>query len=229
VSIPAKLRSRSTLFATVAVLAVIAGVLVALIPPDQKLGGMVRLVMFHGASTWVNMATFTFAGILGIAFIAGVGRVHRWGEAFRWISLPLWTINTGLGLLSMKLIWGGILWDEPRLWMTFGLLAASIVVVALQLVFDLPKFTAVLDAVLASGLWALVLLLPNLFHPDSPVFSSGNWGFIGPFLGIVVTLLTMAFVIATLIVRREPGADGAGVREPVPAPEPELVGAAEAE
>lgn len=222
-------KSAKSLYIAIAVLAAIAAVLVALIPPDQKLGGMVRLVMFHGASTWVNMATFTFAGVLGIAFLAGVGRLHPWGEAFRWISLPLWTVNTGLGLLSMKLIWGGILWDEPRLWMTFGLLGASLLVVALQLVFDLPKLTAVLDVLLAGGLWALVLLLPNLFHPDSPVFSSGNWEFIGPFLGIVATILAMMMVIAVLIVRRRPGAEGAGVREPLPAPEPELVGAAEAE
>lgn len=193
---------RSALYAVMAVLVVVTGVLIAVIPPDEKLGGMVRLVMSHGASTWVNMATFTLAGVLGVAFVAGVRGARLWGEAFRWISLPLWAINTCLGLLSMQLIWGGILWDEPRLWMTFGLLAASIVVVAMQLVFDKPKFTALLDALLAGSLWALVLLLPNLFHPDSPVFSSGNWAFIGPFLGIVASLLGVAAVIATLVARR---------------------------
>ena len=195
-------RLRNILSAAMVMLAVLMGVLIMIIPPDEKLGGMVRLVMTHGASTWVNMATFTLAGLLGVAFVLGNAPARRWGEAFRWISLPLWTINSALGLLSMKLIWGGILWDEPRLWMTFGLLAASVAVVAMQLVFDLPKLTAVLDALLAGSLWALVLLLPNLFHPDSPVFSSGNWAFIGPFLGIVAALLGIALVIATLIVRR---------------------------
>lgn len=200
---PASVRPQRALYVAIAVLAAATGVFIAVIPPDEKLGGMVRLVMTHGASTWVNMATFTLAGLLGIAFVAGKMPAGRWGAAFRWISLPLWTINTGLGLLSMKLIWGGILWDEPRLWMTFGLLAASIIVVAMQLVFNLPKLTALLDAMLAGGLWALVLLLPNLFHPDSPVFSSGNWAFIGPFLGIVESLLVIAFIVATLIARRD--------------------------
>lgn len=220
-------RSTKSLYTALAAFAVVAAVLVAVIPPDEKLGGMVRLVMFHGASTWVNMATFTLAGVLGIAFVAGARGAQHWGEAFRWISLPLWGINTVLGLLSMKLIWGGILWDEPRLWMTFGLLGAALFVLALQLVFDMPRLTAILDAALAGGLWALVLLLPNLFHPDSPVFSSGNWAFIGPFLGIVLAILGISMVIATLIVRR-PGDEGlgAGVREPAPLPTPELVAVA---
>ncbi len=198
----AKPRFRNTLYIAMALLGVLTAVLVALIPPDEKLGGMVRLVMTHGASTWVNMATFTLAGVLGLVFVTGAASTRRWGEAFRWISFPLWIINSALGLLSMKLIWGGILWDEPRLMMTFGLLAAAAVVLALQLVFDAPKLTAVLDATLAGGLWALVLLLPNLFHPDSPVFSSGNWAFIGPFLGIVAALLAIALCVAVLIARR---------------------------
>jgi len=227
---PAKSRSNTSLYAALAAFAAVAAILVAAIPPDEKLGGMVRLVMFHGASTWVNMATFTLAGALGIAYIAGASGMRRWGEAFRWISLPLWSINTVLGLLSMKLIWGGILWDEPRLWMTFGLLGAALFVLALQLVFDIPRLTAVLDALLAISLWALVLLLPNLFHPDSPVFSSGNWAFIGPFLGIVVAILGITVVIATLIARRPDGGEaGAGMREPAVAPEPELATAAEAD
>ncbi|HZL04156.1 MAG TPA: hypothetical protein VFE45_01820, partial [Coriobacteriia bacterium] len=189
--------------------AVACAFFVSRIPPDETLGTLVRFVMYHGASTWVNMATFTLAGMLGMAFAAGLVRSPRWGEAFRWISLPLWGINTVLGILSMKLIWGGILWDEPRLHMTFGLLVAALLVFAVQLIaHGRPKIPAVLDAVLAAGLWFFVLVLPNMFHPDSPVFSSGNWDYIGNFLGIVGSLAIIALSIATLIAkRRDDGAE----------------------
>ena len=197
--------ARTVLVAAIPAAAIACAVAVLNIPPDEKLGTMVRFVMFHGASTWVNMGTFTLAGLCGLAFVFGAERLGRWGEAFRWFSLPLWTVNTVLGILSMKLIWGGILWNEPRLMMTFGLLAASVVILAIQLIFEHPRVPAVLDAVLAAALWFLVLVLPNLFHPDSPVFASENTAYIYGFLGMVVSIAIVALAIVTLIARRRHG------------------------
>ncbi|MGB4441325.1 MAG: hypothetical protein WBJ62_03765 [Coriobacteriia bacterium] len=194
---------RIALVALIALSAVTCVISVLSIPPDERLGTMVRFVMFHGASTWVNMGTFTLAGLLGLAFTFGASKLGRWGEAFRWFSLPLWTVNTILGILSMQLIWGGILWTEPRLLMTFGLLAASVVILAIQLIFDHPKVPAVLDAVLAAALWYLVLALPNLFHPDSPVFSSENPAYIYGFFGMVGSIAVAALAIITLVARRK--------------------------
>ena len=200
---PLSVKTRNVLVGVIAAAAIACVAAVLSIPPDERLGTMVRFVMFHGASTWVNMGTFTLAGVLGLAFAFGAGKLGRWGEAFRWFSLPLWTVNTVLGILSMQLIWGGILWNEPRLLMTFGLLASSVVILAIQLIFDHPKIPAVLDAVLAAALWYLVLALPNLFHPDSPVFSSDNAAFIYGFLGMVSSIAVAALAIVTLVARRK--------------------------
>ncbi|MEL7668712.1 MAG: hypothetical protein AAGU73_11030, partial [Actinomycetota bacterium] len=83
---------------------------------------------------------------------------------------------------------------------------------------------------LAGTLWYLVLVLPNLFHPDSPVFSSGDPAFINGFFGMVGTIAVVALVVVTLIARRGRGQSGEAAGVPVPsAPrEPVLVGAAEA-
>jgi len=194
---------RIALVAVIALSAVGCVVSVLSIPPDERLGTMVRFVMFHGASTWVNMGTFTLAGLLGLAFTFGAAKLGRWGEALRWFSLPLWIVNTVLGILSMQLLWGGILWNEPRLLMTFGLLAASVIILAIQLIFDHPKVPAVLDAALAAALWYLVLALPNLFHPDSPVFSSENPAFIQGFFGMVGSIGVAALAIVILVARRK--------------------------
>lgn len=194
--------TRTVLYAAIAIAVVGCAVSILSIPPDARLGTMVRFVMFHGASTWVNMGTFTLAGVLGIAYVLGSRGALRWAEAFRWFSLPLWVVNTVLGILSMQLLWGGILWDEPRLLMTFGILAAAIVILALQLIFDHPKVPAALDALLAGTLWYLVLVLPNLFHPDSPVFSSGDPAFIVGFFGMVGSIAVAALAIVILVARR---------------------------
>lgn len=197
--------ARTLLIALIPLGVVACAISLLSIPPDEKLGTMVRFVMFHGASTWVNMGTFTIAGILGLGFAFGAKGLGRWGEAFRWFSLPLWMVNTVLGILSMKLIWGGILWDEPRLIMTFGLLAGAVVILALQLIFENQRIPAVLDAVLAASLWALVLLLPNLFHPDSPVFSSENAAYIYGFLGMVTSIAVVGLAIVALVALRKRG------------------------
>lgn len=180
---------------------------VLLTPPDQKLGGMVRFVMYHGASTWVNMLTFTIAGALGLATLAGRERARAYGEAFRWVALPHWVVNTILGLISMRLIWGGILWNEPRLMMTFGILAGALLVLAAQFLLDSPKVPAALDAVLAAALWFLVLVLPNLFHPDSPVFNSENRVYIATFFGMVASVALIVVPIALAVARRKPAAE----------------------
>jgi len=222
--------TRIMLYASIAIAGAGCAVSILSIPPDAKLGTMVRFVMFHGASTWVNMGTFTLAGLFGIALLLGIKGAQPWNEAFRWFSLPMWMANTVLGIMSMLLLWGGILWDEPRLLMTFGILAAAIVILALQLIFSRPKLSAALDALLAGTLWYLVLVLPNLFHPDSPVFSSGDPAFINGFFAMVGTIAIVALAIVTLVARRGRGDDGKTAGAPVPSTprEPVLVGAAEA-
>ena len=145
---PLSKTARTVLIALIPLAALACAAAILSIPEDARLGAMVRFVMFHGASTWVNMGTFTLAGIFGLAYVFGARGALPWGQALRWFSLPLWVVNTILGILSMQLIWGGILWNEPRLLMTFGLLAAAVVILAIQLIFDHPKVPAVLDAAL---------------------------------------------------------------------------------
>jgi len=200
--VPLSKTARTVLIALVPLAVAACAVSILSIPPDARLGTTVRFVMFHGASTWVNMATFTLAGLAGVGYLLGMQALLRWGQALRWFSLPLWVVNTVLGVLSMQWIWGGILWREPRLLMTFGLLAAAVIILAIQLIVESPKVPAALDAVLAAALWFLVLVLPNLFHPDSPVFSSENAAYIIGFFGMVGSIAVVAFTAVVLIARR---------------------------
>ena len=198
---PLTKKTRAVLYVVMLAAAALCAVSVLSIPPAIGLGYGVRLAMFHGASTWVIMATFTLAGAAGAAYLLGRTRLRAWGEAFRWVSLPLWTVNTVLGIVSMKVLWGSILWDEPRLLMSFGLLGGALVIFAVQMIFDSPRHPAVLDGVLAVTLWALVLVLPNLFHPDSPVFASSG-AYVRGFFGMVGSLAVIALAVTLLVVGR---------------------------
>lgn len=171
--------------AAVVVAMLATGALALSMPPDVKLGKLLRFVTFHGASTWVNMMLFTLLGAVAVVYLVrrreGVG---RWESAVRYVALPLWMVNTGLGMVSSELSWGAVNWSEPRLRASFYILIAAAVVLVAQHLVDRLAVTAALDAVFVGAFWALLLSAPNLMHPDNPVLHSG-WEVKGPFIGMV--------------------------------------------
>ncbi|MBE0477310.1 MAG: hypothetical protein IBX62_09460 [Coriobacteriia bacterium] len=188
--------------AVLAALAVAVAVLVATLPPVEQLGRLVRLVVFHGASTWVNLATFTFAGITALAFLLSGGeRLYAWASGLRWFSMPLWVLNTALGVLSARMAWGSVEWGEPRLRMTFWVLLGAGLVVAADLAFSRPRVTAALDVGLAAALWFGIAVSPNVVHPDNPVLNS-DWYIKGPFFVMVAAIMAIALISSWLLSRR---------------------------
>lgn len=183
-------------------LGVAAAVMTALIPREEKLGELIKLVIFHGASTWVNLGTFTIAALLGLAFVVtGSAALSRWGSSFRYVSLGMWALNTVLGVISMRLAWGGFLWEEPRMRMTFYILGGALAVLAGDLLLERPRLTAALDVALGAALWTLILSTRKIFHPESPVLNSSG-PIVWLFFGLVATIAVMAVLGATLVARR---------------------------
>jgi hypothetical protein len=191
--------SRNVRWVILAVAAVVTAVLVFAIPPEQTLGELVRLVIFHGATTWVNLATFTLAALLSAAFlVSGRLGLYWWASAFRYVSLPLWIYNTVLGIVSMRLAWNGFNWAEPRLQMTFWVLMGALVVFSADFLVGNRRLTAALDIGLAGVLWYLLTTSHNLAHPDSPVFASGPT-IVAIFLGQVAACFVIAVVVASFV------------------------------
>jgi hypothetical protein len=199
---PAHAGGSKRLLVALPVAAAVTAIVVALTPSDVMLGSSLRLVLFHGASTWVNLAAFTLTALASIVFLATrrTGLV-AWAGALRWVALGLWVVNTTLGVISMRITWGGFLWSEPRLQMTFWVLLAALVIVMTDLLAERPRLTAVLDVVFVAGLWTVLARTPNLMHPNSPVFHSTDIKIPAFFIAIVLTWgVTMAIV--TALVRR---------------------------
>lgn len=186
------------------VAAAATGVLVALSPEDVMLGAFVRFLYFHGALTWVNLATFTFAAIAAVFYLfRGTENAYRWASAFRYVSIALWAVNTWMGFESMRQTWGGIKWDEPRLAMTIWVMLAAVLLFGIESLLHRPKVTAVLDILLASGVWygiwtVMLVTAENDFHPDSPIFNSGP-EVIGFYLAMVVTSFVATYAATWLV------------------------------
>lgn len=191
-------------FAGIGLLALVVAYLTATLPLVLGLPlDVFRLVIYHGASTWTNLATFTVTGVLGLAYVVSRrDAVFGWESGFRYVSLPLWVLNTGLGLLSSRLAWGGIDLSEPRLRATFWILLGAGIVAAVDFVLEHKLWTAFADTALAVALWTLILSAPNVIHPDNPVLNPETGGDVkARFFGIVACLLVVWVIVAYLIQR----------------------------
>lgn len=172
-------------------------VLVAITPVEKMLGWMLKPVLFHGASTWVNLMTFTLAGILAVVYLFNRRPgTYAYVAATRYVSFSLWILNTVLGMFSAYITWGSAFWSEPRLQASFWVLLVISVAMAVDVLMDRPAIHASFDILIGLGVWAFVLLTPREIHPNSPVMASG-WEIKAIFGGMVV-----AWTIAMLCVIR---------------------------
>lgn len=183
------------------------------IPPVEGLGDKVRLPMFHGGSTWVNMMTFTLVGAFALLYlILRRPDLYRWETGFRWVAAPLWIINSVMGVVAAASTWDFtgssasplvVIREDPRLMAQFQLLVILLLVLILQWMFNNNVFRASLDLLYVVIFW---LLLRGVFtneaaralHPDSPVLNSASDIQI-PFFAIVGTLFVASCLIAWLV------------------------------
>jgi hypothetical protein len=188
---PAAARSRWPMAAT-AVGVVLAALGLAMVPPDATLGGDIRAVFFHGAVTWTGIVMAVCAGVVGLGAL-----VLGWDVPTRvWRLLTLatvfWALSLSLSFPVMRMTWGGVLWNEPKLLMSAEVVSTFLVAWAVALLVGKPWVTAAAAVVVAAVMAALLVTTPGAFHPDNPIFRSGNARFIGSFLLVAGGLVLLA-------------------------------------
>jgi hypothetical protein len=184
-------RSRWPIVVAIAGVA-LAAVGVALVPPDATLGGDIRAVFFHGAVTWTGIMMATCAGLAGLGTL-----VLGWDSPTRvWRFLTLattfWVLSLTLSFPVMRMTWGGVLWNEPKLLMSAEVVSTFLVAWAVSLLVGRPRVTAVAATFAAAVMAVLLVVTPGAFHPDNPIFRSGDARFIGSFLLIATGLVFLA-------------------------------------
>jgi hypothetical protein len=164
----------------------------AMVPPDATLGGDIRAVFFHGAVTWTGIIMAVCGGVVGLGAL-----VLGWDVSPRvWRLLTLatifWVLSLSLSFPVMRMTWGGVLWNEPKLLMSAEVVSTFLVAWAAALLIGKPWVTAAAAVVAAAVMAALLVTTPGAFHPDNPIFRSGNARFIGSFLLVAGGLVLLA-------------------------------------
>ena len=200
----------------IVVLAGLIAYLLAIIPPVVGLGNKVKLPIYHGASTWVDLMLFTIMGGLAVVYLATRReRVYAWEVGMRAVAAPLWLVNSVLGFLAALSTWDFtgskesplvLIRQDPRLMaQAFLLLGVAVLFLLVWLVLDKRWHKALADLGFVVVMWAVlanVFLDPNkaALHPNSPVLHSG-WEIKGPFLGIVICIFAITLILAWLVSR----------------------------
>lgn len=183
-------------------LIIAAGVMVlalALTPAEGEIGGRIRLVYAHGAGIWVSLALFVLASGIALVSIARPSLLP-FAAAIDLVATALWLCSFILAIISMKVVWGGVFFGEPRMLTSLKVLSLSIAVNALGTLTRNPlaRFVLVTGRTVAAFAWIVSTEL--VLHPDRPVLRS-EAGMKLAFAGVLLSLFCLA-VLAALSVRR---------------------------
>lgn len=198
----------------VAVAAFAAALLmVAIFPAVEGLGDKVKLPVFHGAMTWVNLLAFSLMGVAAVAYsIARRDAVYRWEEALRWVAVPMWLVGSAMGFLAAMRTWDftgskssrlEIVFADPRLMAQFWILLAGFTLLAAGTLVEDRRWLAVFDIGFVAAMWAVLLravLGPGrALHPDSPVLNSEELRIKAIFFGMVIFQAIAAIAVAWFV------------------------------
>lgn len=200
-------------------------------PAVEGLGTKVRLPVFHGAMTWVNLAAFSLVALLSAAFLVTKReRFYGLAEGLRWIAVPMWLLGAVLGLTAALQTWDftgskssplGIAAADPRLLAQFWILIAALAVIALGLLIEDRRWLALADVGFVAIMWTILLqavLGPGrALHPDSPVLNSDEIIIKALFFGIVGSLGVATLAAAWLVARARAGRAASSDAEVAPA------------
>lgn len=182
-------------------------------PAVEGLGTKVRLPVFHGAMTWVNLSLFVVLALFAVAYLLTKrDSLYAWTEAVRWVAIPVWVLGSALGLLAALNTWDftgsksspiEVAMADPRLVAQFWIMMAGLGILALALIVDDTRWLAGADVAFVAFAWVVLLqaiLGPGrALHPDSPVMNSEEIFIKLMFLGIVAGFAIAAFGLALAI------------------------------
>jgi hypothetical protein len=195
----------------IVLLSIVVAWLLASIPPVVGLGDRVKLPLFHGGMTWVNLMIFTLMGLAAAVYLVTRSeRVYAWEVGFRIVGAPMWLASSVLGFFAAASTWDfsaskesllAVIPQDPRLSAQAVLLAGvAILLLADWLIFEKRWHKAVGDVTFVVVMWvalANVFLDPvkRAMHPDSPVMNSG-WEIKGPFFAMVAAVFAIALLLS---------------------------------
>ncbi len=175
-------------------LLVVAGVVVDMFSPsDRVLGAVAKLVYLHGALIWVGLMLFALTGILGAAqLILRSVRAESYLLPFEESTVLFWLSATFLGWIVAYLTWGGVIWNEPRIYTSIIISMAVLAAYFVSTEYGNPTRNAIIAVGLALITGGFITGTGRVLHPENPLAKSD------PSIQLAFTALVMIFLTAAV-------------------------------
>jgi hypothetical protein len=183
------------------------GLVVALwlIPPEQTLGNVIKVIFLHGALVRVALLTFVAAGVLSLGFLL-MRRIawYAWAMALQKSAVILWIVYALISSISTWLSWGEwIAWDEPRVRASVHVLWFSVACLLLTMWMGNRSFAAIVNLLVTGVTWMLIRGATIIRHPFDPIGASGSETYQTLYWVMVAALLLLAALLVRWLFGRE--------------------------
>lgn len=181
---------KRALFVAVCLLA-LGGLLLYMLPEEKTLGGVIKVVLLHGALVQAGLYAFFAAGLLGLVYLATRRKdALAWCDAVQKTAVVVWAAYVVSSMIATYMAWGQwIAWDEPRVRASAYVLGFGLAALALTWWVGDALFTALLNTVTAVVVWVPVKGAGVIRHPLNPL---------GPSTADVFRMYALALLAVTL-------------------------------
>ncbi len=185
--------TKKVLLASGIAAAVIAALVTAYFAPaEAQLGEAAKLIYLHAGLVFVSLILVTGVGILGLLYLlTGKKFFFVWAKPTKAVTLIFWFTYLSSSLVAMRLTWGGVIWEEPRLLLAASIFLVLTAIFLVSLTFHAPKIIAALNVLMGGSTWILLTRVPAVMHPTSNPIRNSSSSFIK-----LDTLLIFLFFLA---------------------------------
>lgn len=183
--------------------AVIAALITAyLAPAEQQLGDAAKLIYLHAGLVFVSLLLVTVVGLLGVLFlVTGKKAFFDWARPAKTVTLIFWFTYLSSSIVAMRLTWGGIIWNEPRLLLASSLFLILLAIFLISLTLNAPKIIASLNVLMGASVWILVSRVPAVMHPTSNPIRNSSSAFIKLDTLLIFLLFLAAAVLSVILTK----------------------------
>jgi hypothetical protein len=107
-----------------------------------------------------------------------------------------------LSLVAARVSWGGIFWAEPRMRASLGVVAVSLLALAVEAGVRGSRWRGVTWAVAALACFVILRSAGLFIHPDRPIRTTTPWSIRVTFLGMYGLFLFTSAALASALPRR---------------------------